>query len=306
MTTAESLTTEAILDAFGAAIVQHAVPRDALKQAVDRWEEVGPVLIAMLEAAIGAQPSQRDADVLCFGIYLMAQLRDTRAYRPLCSLAAIRERLDPMIGDGITEDFGVILARVYDGDQAPLRALVESEDVDEFVRDAALGAVVVLTASGRIGRDETAAWLRRLHAILQPQEQNWVWVGWQQAIALLCLDDLVPLVEDAFAQGWIGDGLMSLKHFQEDLSKARQAAEPASVFNSTVRDDGRFEDVATLMADWFCFQPERPRPPARPAAPVSFREAQTVRNPYRGVGRNDPCPCGSGKKFKKCCLNKVA
>jgi hypothetical protein len=22
---------------------------------------------------------------------------------------------------------------------------------------------------------------------------------------------------------------------------------------------------------------------------------------YKGVGRNDPCPCGSGKKFKKCC-----
>ena len=21
------------------------------------------------------------------------------------------------------------------------------------------------------------------------------------------------------------------------------------------------------------------------------------------VGRNDPCPCGSGKKFKKCCLH---
>ncbi|MFQ6615004.1 MAG: UPF0149 family protein, partial [Fidelibacterota bacterium] len=21
------------------------------------------------------------------------------------------------------------------------------------------------------------------------------------------------------------------------------------------------------------------------------------------VGRNDPCPCGSGKKFKKCCMN---
>ena len=24
------------------------------------------------------------------------------------------------------------------------------------------------------------------------------------------------------------------------------------------------------------------------------------KNPYKGVGRNDPCPCGSGKKFKKC------
>ena len=21
----------------------------------------------------------------------------------------------------------------------------------------------------------------------------------------------------------------------------------------------------------------------------------------RSVGRNDPCPCGSGKKYKKCC-----
>ncbi|WP_275531649.1 SEC-C metal-binding domain-containing protein [Magnetofaba australis] len=26
-------------------------------------------------------------------------------------------------------------------------------------------------------------------------------------------------------------------------------------------------------------------------------------NPFRDIGRNDPCPCGSGKKFKKCCLN---
>jgi preprotein translocase subunit SecA len=28
--------------------------------------------------------------------------------------------------------------------------------------------------------------------------------------------------------------------------------------------------------------------------------AAVATNPYAGVGRNDPCPCGSGKKFKKC------
>jgi len=28
--------------------------------------------------------------------------------------------------------------------------------------------------------------------------------------------------------------------------------------------------------------------------------APPVRNALRDVGRNDPCPCGSGKKFKKC------
>jgi preprotein translocase subunit SecA len=27
---------------------------------------------------------------------------------------------------------------------------------------------------------------------------------------------------------------------------------------------------------------------------------QTATNPYKNVGRNDPCPCGSGKKYKKC------
>jgi len=24
----------------------------------------------------------------------------------------------------------------------------------------------------------------------------------------------------------------------------------------------------------------------------------------KSVGRNEPCPCGSGKKYKKCCINK--
>ncbi|MFQ7436849.1 MAG: SEC-C metal-binding domain-containing protein [Ruminococcus sp.] len=24
-------------------------------------------------------------------------------------------------------------------------------------------------------------------------------------------------------------------------------------------------------------------------------------SPRKKVGRNDPCPCGSGKKYKKCC-----
>ena len=37
------------------------------------------------------------------------------------------------------------------------------------------------------------------------------------------------------------------------------------------------------------------------AAPqASSVGAGVATNPYAGVGRNDPCPCGSGKKFKKC------
>ncbi len=30
----------------------------------------------------------------------------------------------------------------------------------------------------------------------------------------------------------------------------------------------------------------------------------TMASSEKAVGRNEPCPCGSGKKYKKCCLNK--
>jgi preprotein translocase subunit SecA len=33
---------------------------------------------------------------------------------------------------------------------------------------------------------------------------------------------------------------------------------------------------------------------------------EPVRNLAKKVGRNDPCPCGSGKKFKSCCMRKEA
>ena len=28
---------------------------------------------------------------------------------------------------------------------------------------------------------------------------------------------------------------------------------------------------------------------------------QTIVNTEKQIGRNDPCPCGSGKKYKNCC-----
>ncbi|MEX2112881.1 MAG: SEC-C metal-binding domain-containing protein, partial [Pirellulales bacterium] len=34
------------------------------------------------------------------------------------------------------------------------------------------------------------------------------------------------------------------------------------------------------------------------------RKLEPIRNRQDHVGRNDPCPCGSGKKFKNCCMRK--
>ena len=40
------------------------------------------------------------------------------------------------------------------------------------------------------------------------------------------------------------------------------------------------------------------------AASKSEVKKQPVRNAAKKVGPNDPCPCGSGKKYKKCCMQK--
>ena len=59
-------------------------------------------------------------------------------------------------------------------------------------------------------------------------------------------------------------------------------------------------------------EPSFPEPPHKPipsgpggAAPQPARTGgddviKTVRHDGPRVGRNDPCPCGSGKKYKKC------
>jgi hypothetical protein len=38
---------------------------------------------------------------------------------------------------------------------------------------------------------------------------------------------------------------------------------------------------------------------------LSFQESLPTHRDYPKVGRNDPCPCGSGKKYKVCCLMKL-
>jgi hypothetical protein len=59
----------------------------------------------------------------------------------------------------------------------------------------------------------------------------------------------------------------------------------------------------------FLQAPVKPTLPPGPS-PAKERDAYLERKPApflrgeRQVGRNDPCPCGSGKKFKKCCMSR--
>ena len=50
------------------------------------------------------------------------------------------------------------------------------------------------------------------------------------------------------------------------------------------------------VADVFASMMSRPRPMGPAVSPIAARRPDAA-----PVGRNDPCPCGSGKKYKKCC-----
>ncbi len=62
-------------------------------------------------------------------------------------------------------------------------------------------------------------------------------------------------------------------------------------------------DIATMILNSsFQIQPRRPRPTRYAGA--SGGAAGSLRPAHVKVGRNDPCPCGSGKKFKNCCMRE--
>jgi uncharacterized protein YchJ len=111
---------------------------------------------------------------------------------------------------------------------------------------------------------------------------------------------MAPLARQLFARGSIDSSWLSLKNFEADLQYA--VRHPGADLHHADGDLSVFGDTIEEMRSWLCFQSEKEKAD-RAAAWYSSRVQAPERNPMRVVGRNDPCPCGSGKKFKKCCLN---
>jgi hypothetical protein len=55
----------------------------------------------------------------------------------------------------------------------------------------------------------------------------------------------------------------------------------------------------------FLHAPAMPAPPPKPPSDYLDRKLTPFLRTEKQVGRNDPCPCGSGKKYKKCCMNRA-
>jgi uncharacterized protein len=298
---------ETAIQAFASA--GNDLPREAMQWTLDHWDEVAPELLSVVERyTSGADRSDEAASAVLFILHLAGEKQDTRAFSLLCRLAQDGEAVDAALGDGITITVKQILISTYDGNLDTLKGLIEAAEADEFVRAEALEALAYLTATGRVPRDATEAYLLRLYDTLHPQQESFVWSGWVLAIALLGLEELSDVVRHAFERGLIDPMVMGYDDFRRDLE--RTLADPERMAGFEYDRIGPLEDAIGELSGWSAFSDAAKEDQERWAtspedAGLAFADTPLpFVDPFKGVGRNDPCPCGSGKKFKKCCLDR--
>ncbi len=100
----------------------------------------------------------------------------------------------------------------------------------------------------------------------------------------------------------------AFEYFSAMISGIEEEAAEA-IFKLQPAKPARFKGVFNAAASEFLhpesskFQPPQDQRAYEDAASVPIAKskppAQSTQTPK--VGRNDPCPCGSGKKYKKCC-----
>src|SRR6266567_1113894 len=243
-------------------------PTEAIQAAQADKDSIIPLFVRTFEETVSSGDT-RYGPALFFVFHLLGEWRAKSAYPVLARfLRKSPELVGAILGDAITTTAHRVIA-----------------------------AIAVLTLRGELPRSWTEQFMRECYDRLQPPEYCYVWSGWQQSIAWLGIAGLKPLVEQAFARGSIDNMWLSFKDFEEGLQYTLDHPDAPPLHPNG--DLSLFDDTIGELSKWAAFNPE-PRPKKQPA-PVSFYHPE--RNPFRNVGRNDPCPCGSGKKFKKCCLD---
>ena len=279
-------------------------PREALALADTHRAELAPPLVALLEA-LAADPAPAKADGYVLHLYamlLLAAWRDTRAYQPLVALGHLDEAsIDEVFGQLVHDSYGRALASCCDGDIAPLTRLADAASASLWARAAALEALTLAALTGRAARGPVVDFLAdigaREAALLKDKPDAGADLELLDFL-VVCLADLgaiehLPAIQEWFAAGLVDDSYATPADIAADIQRS-----PAECL-AALQDAGRglIDDVARETALWPAFH-ELP-PVQLPPIPLgSLREP--IRRDETKVGRNDPCPCGSGRKYKKC------
>ncbi len=271
-------------------------PRQALEHAIAARQEITPHLLSALEDTRDrylelAEDSGYMAHL--YATYLLAQFRERRAYPLIVDLFSLPiDALDRLMGDVITEDLGPILASVCGTDTTLIAGMIENENLDEYVRGSAISALLSLVAVETLTREEVIGYFTELFRGKLARRASQVWNDLVSASARLCAVELSGEVELAYRHGLVWPGYISPEDVEEDF-----ALGPEGVVARLASDPHRLpiRDAIPAMEWWAAF--EKPKKPKK--APGRVGSVATEKSTK--IGRNQPCPCGSGKKYKKCC-----
>ena len=280
------------------------IPIEAIGLTLLTPDAVAPDLLAAIARAMDApELTQQDINIVYYGVYTLGARR-VPGLQPIL-LRLLRQpddRLDWLLGPVYIEPLPGIMAGAFDGDAQALFDLVCDVRADEMVRMMAFGVIAFLTWNGRISAETTRGFVRHYDASRLIPEGDLGWNGWEIAIELLGWEEFAPLVEAAYADGRLDTGMSELRLFREGIAAAAKAA-PGDGARFHAQGYDYIED-ALVAIDVGAPLLSEATDKASDEEEADWAAGPSVprRNPLRHVGRNDPCPCGSGKKYKKCCL----
>ena len=299
-------------------------PRHALRQAVEKRDEITPHLLIALERAADAPEDILEAgdDSYIYAMFLLAQFREKRAYPLIIKLASHPpELVDDLLGDIPTEDLANVLASVSTGDTGLIAELAENIDAEEFSRAAAIRSWLALVVSGDRSREEAMAYYKGLFEGGLDDRNEVVWSELVDAANDLYPEEVYDNIKKAYDDGLVDEYIVDPEWVDEQIDLGKDA-----ILADLPEWNHPVEDVTVEMGAWFenrehggewnededwyeedewdedDEEDEWDDGRRRLSALNGNNSAPTA--PYRTpdkVGRNDPCPCGSGKKYKKCC-----
>jgi hypothetical protein len=280
-------------------------PEHLIGEVIARQQEIVPLLLEILEDIDrDPEPWLEDEETIVhiYAMYLLAFFRETRAY-PL--LVRIFSRPDDfayeLTGDVASIDLGRILASVSGGDISGMTALIENEQTDEYVRSLAMESMVFLVTTGQRTRDEVMAYFLQLFHQLdrQPGIQ---WNGLVSVCTDLWPQETMSEIRRAYEDDLVDPDYIAWEEVEDVLKLGKDDAIRKSQYR-----DPLINDLAKDMGWMDCFHAKRSAEPETDWDDVIWPSSnesmipEPIRRTEPKIGRNEPCPCGSGKKFKKCC-----
>jgi len=300
---------------------------EAVEAAIARREEVTPALLAILEdvARPGAASNiAPDFIAPLYSAYLLSQFRETRAHPVMVRMALLpEEELEIIFGeDFVTSSLGSILASTCGGDLTGIKSIVEDEAVNPWARGAALDSLVTLFNCGRLSREEVVEYFRELFSgkLARTEENIELWSQLVANVDELYPEELLDEIEQAYEDDLVNQGFIGPADIARSMAAGRDKVLARLATNST---HNLINDTIKELGSWACFHEDESQSRGGYSSDLDdldpFEEDEDLPDWYSNsteyvvdrlgtakriepkVGRNEPCPCGSGKKYKKCC-----